>query len=105
MVLRIRNPAQGGNLAYTLGAFQQTYAEASGNLETDPMFTDEANRGVHAARRQPGDRSRRSHSRRSLSRDRSDLGVFERDVTAPRTRLPPRRRDVAGRRSDRVRPQ
>jgi Big-like domain-containing protein len=43
-VLRIRNGAQGGNVAYTLAAFQQTYTEASSNLETDPMFTDEASR-------------------------------------------------------------
>jgi parallel beta helix pectate lyase-like protein len=43
-VLRIRNAAQGGNLAYTLAAFQQAYADAAANAETDPMFTDEANR-------------------------------------------------------------
>src|SRR2546421_2924333 len=43
-VLRIRDGSQGGNLSYTLAAFQQTYANASGNLQVDPMFTDEANR-------------------------------------------------------------
>src|SRR5438067_1944573 len=43
-VLRIRDGSQGGNLSYTLAAFEQTYATASGNLQVDPMFTDEANR-------------------------------------------------------------
>ncbi|MBI3029525.1 MAG: right-handed parallel beta-helix repeat-containing protein [Candidatus Rokubacteria bacterium] len=40
MVLRIRNASQGGNLTYTLSAFQQTYTEAANNLEADPLFTD-----------------------------------------------------------------
>jgi Big-like domain-containing protein/parallel beta helix pectate lyase-like protein len=44
MVLRIRDAGQGGNLSYTLGQFQATYAGAANNLEADPLFTDEANR-------------------------------------------------------------
>jgi len=89
MVLRIRNPAQGGNLAYTLGAFQQTYAEASGNLETDPMFTDEANRVFTLRAGSPAiDRGVLIPGVPYLGTG-PDLGVFERDGDGPRTRLPP----------------
>jgi hypothetical protein len=88
-VLRIRNPAQGGNLAYTLGAFQQTYAEASGNLETDPMFTDEANRVFTLRAGSPAiDRGLLIPGVPYLGTG-PDLGVFERDGDGPADTTPP----------------
>ncbi len=44
MLLRIRNGGQGGNLSYTLPGFQQTYAAAVANFESDPMFMNESTR-------------------------------------------------------------
>src|SRR5947207_2828813 len=44
LVLHIRNSAQGGNVSYTLPGFQQISSAAFANFESDPMFTDEANR-------------------------------------------------------------
>jgi hypothetical protein len=88
-VLRIRNPAQGGNLAQTLGAFQQTYAGASGNLEAEPMFSDEANRVFTLRPGSPAiDRGLLIPGVGYLG-SAPDLGVFERDDDGPADTTPP----------------
>ncbi|OLC12933.1 MAG: hypothetical protein AUH29_14800, partial [Candidatus Rokubacteria bacterium 13_1_40CM_69_27] len=46
-VIRVRNTSQGGNLDYTLGAFQATYAGARNNLEQDPLFVSESGDNFH----------------------------------------------------------
>src|SRR5437764_1082131 len=89
MVLRIREPAQGGNLSYTLAGFQQTYAEASGNLETDPRFTDEANRVFTLRAGSPAIDRGLVIPGVGYFGSAPDLGVFERDDDGPADTTPP----------------
>ena len=88
-VLRIRNPAQGGNLAQTLAAFQQTYTEASGNLEADPRFTDETNRVFTLRAGSPAIDRGLVIPRVPYFGAGPDLGVFERDDDGPADTTPP----------------
>jgi Big-like domain-containing protein/parallel beta helix pectate lyase-like protein len=88
-VLRIRNPAQGGNVAQTLAAFQQTYAGASGNLETDPMFTDEANLVFTLRAGSPAIDRGLLIPRVPYLGTGPDLGVFEHDGDGPADTTPP----------------
>src|SRR5207253_2830985 len=88
-VLRIRDASQGGNLSYTLAAFQQTYTEASGNLETDPMFTDEASRVFTLSAGSPAIDRGLVIPGVGYFGSAPDLGVFERDDDGPADTTPP----------------
>ena len=88
-VLRIRNPAQGGNLPQTLTAFQQMYAEASGNFEADPLFVDETNRVFTLRAGSPAIDRGLLIPRVPYLGTAPDVGVFEQDGGGPPDAIPP----------------